>query len=43
MSPLRGLPLVEQERTTLAVFDLKQRLILSHFLKKYGAENGLPR
>ncbi|XP_045619348.1 apoptosis-resistant E3 ubiquitin protein ligase 1 isoform X1 [Procambarus clarkii] len=43
MGPLRGLPLVEQERTTAAVFDLKQRLILNHFLKKHGTENGLPR
>ncbi|XP_042218381.1 uncharacterized protein LOC121863711 isoform X1 [Homarus americanus] len=43
MGPLRGLPLVEQERTTAAVFDLKQRLILSHFLKKHGTETGLPR
>ncbi|XP_069957072.1 uncharacterized protein [Cherax quadricarinatus] len=43
MGPLRGLPLVEQERTTAAVFDVKQRLVLNHFLKKHGAENGLPR
>ncbi|XP_063585141.1 apoptosis-resistant E3 ubiquitin protein ligase 1-like isoform X2 [Penaeus indicus] len=43
MGPLRGLPLAEQERTAIAVFDLKQRLILRHFLKKHGTESGLPR
>ncbi|KAK7065961.1 hypothetical protein SK128_026770, partial [Halocaridina rubra] len=43
MGPLRGLPLAEQERTTVAVFDLKQRLILQHFLRKHGFETGLPR
>ncbi|ROT78571.1 hypothetical protein C7M84_002712 [Penaeus vannamei] len=29
--------------TAIAFFDLKQRLILRHFLKKHGTESGLPR
>ena len=43
MSPIPGLTLEQQEVTTAAVFNLKQKVILEHYLKKNGLLKSMPR